>query len=255
MSDEKSLPPSDRRRQEARESGVVARSGDLCALSVVGSVLALAALGGPAAVDSIREMLAEGLSTTGEESAVALATAFGGKALFLIAPVVVVALAAAIASNVLQVGWHFSGQRSGSRYQVMGRRTAMGLAHVAVLGGVLAWTVWSWSGPVFAGGSRTGDEMSGIVTSFLIRSMAALAAVGLLDYLIARGRHEAALGLSPAEALEEIRQTEGDPRLRERRRILHRRLVASRARESQADLILADGREVDVAQASKRVAP
>ena len=113
--DEKTEPATPRRREEARERGHVARSGDLsAAVILLAAVLSLLFLGETfisGMSNSIRIVL-EGLADidgdratlTAQFSAVAMAGLMG------MAPLVIAILVAAVVTNLVQVGFIFTGQ-------------------------------------------------------------------------------------------------------------------------------------------------
>jgi flagellar biosynthetic protein FlhB len=61
-----------------------------------------------------------------------------------------------------------------------------------------------------------------------LRAALALLALAVLDYGLQRWQHERDLRMSKREIREELKRYEGDPRIRERRRVLQRRLALQR---------------------------
>jgi flagellar biosynthetic protein FlhB len=221
---------SERRKTQAREAGIVVRSAQICALSVVASVFVAVLLIG---IAPLKEVMRRGLTLSAEIEPMSLMTDALTAAGLLVLPLLVLALLAGLASNIAQVGWHFTPTRGAFG------NARFGVLNVAALVGIFVWTMAGHFDALFGSLSDAGH----VVVVFLVRSMVALALVAILDYVLARRRHEAALELSPAEALREIRENEGDPHVRN----IHRRLVTSLARESHA------GQDTGVAQASGEV--
>jgi flagellar biosynthesis protein FlhB len=216
--EEKTLPASERRRREAREAGVVARSADVCAMSVIAGVALLAMLAGSAAVDALGNLIREGLTARGEDVMEILSQMTAGAA-WMVLPVGGLALGIGVLANTAQVGWHWGRQQaSGPAFSV--RRVLFGAAYLLAVAAVFGWTVWICRERIFSI-----HELGGVLGFFGVRALIALSVIALVDYALARRRVESALALSPAEAAEEVRQTEGNPRLRDRRRRMHQDFV------------------------------
>jgi flagellar biosynthetic protein FlhB len=250
--DERTEPATPRRRQEARARGHVARSADLAAAVVLlGGVAALAVFGRSLAgglFDFTRDALGNLAAATaeGDAPAVRLRAAFRA-ALAASLPVVAIPALAAAAASVAQVGFLWAwpavapdparldpaaglGRIFSSRALL---RAGAALAKVAAVAAVAGLTLWAERERVAALGARSAEELarawSGATAVLALRAGLALLALGLADYAVARWLYERDLRMSRAERLEEQRRTEGDPRVKERRRALRRGFVAAAA--------------------------
>lgn len=247
MSDSESLrtePATPRRREEARRRGQVAKSHDLAsAVVVTGSTLALAAFGSAMVGGFVAALkvslsglhaaepggLMAGLGST--------AASFGWSAM----PLVACILGAGILAHLLQTGPMWSSEPllpSAQRLdpaQGIARlfsartfvRVLLGLLKAAALTAVLAWTLWSERAGLL-GEAPAGSAASRLAFVLGLRLSFVLLALAAADWLFQKIQHERELRMSREEVREEMRRFEGDPRLRDRRRALHRRLASQR---------------------------
>lgn len=270
--EERTEPATPRRREEARRHGRVARSADLSsAVVLLAAVLALPLLGGP---------LARGLagSTAGAFERMAalgcpesdLFADLGGlftASLAAALPLLGALAAAALAVNLLQVGFLFAPEAVAPKAERLdlGRglarifsarsalRGAAGLLKVAAVGAVVALSLWAERDALAALAGRPFEQALGAALGMLfvlsLRAALALVALGVLDYAAQRWQHERDLRMSRRELREELRRYEGDPRVRERRRAVQRQLALQRmvGRVPKAAVVLANPTNLAVA--------
>jgi len=269
---EKTELPTDRRRTQARERGNVPRSVDLTA---AGLMLGAAAVFYVLAVPLCRTLaeLTAGSLRTASPRAITAGDAVDRfrSLLQLIAPnVVAVLLAMMLAAfvwNVVQVGILVAPEvlapqlgrlnplaglrRIFSLAAVM--RLAVSLAKLAIVVGIAVWSI-SAMFPSFAQLTALEPrstlfyvERSMVKLAFQLSS--ALVFLALLDFLYQRWRHEQDLRMSKQEVREEMKEMEGDPVMRQRRREAHRKVA--QARELQqvktADVVITNPTEIAVA--------
>ncbi|HEX6984666.1 MAG TPA: EscU/YscU/HrcU family type III secretion system export apparatus switch protein, partial [Planctomycetaceae bacterium] len=249
-SDDRTEEPTERRRAEAREKGNVAKSGDLTAaalmLAAAAAVLALAPPLGRrlaeltvAALSSVRLRVDQGWALRlGNETAVVLAEA--------VLPVLLLTGLVALGANLLQVGVLFAPeavQPKLSRISLFAgvqrifsvrsvAKLGVSLGKLALLTAITAIVLW-WSMPEFL--RLTGAEAGGIVlfiheaTARLAFALAAaLLALALLDFGFQRWKHEQELRMTKQEVRDELKNMEGDPLVRQRRREAHRKVAQAR---------------------------
>lgn len=250
-SDDKTEPATPRRREEARERGHVARSGDLN-----GALVLLAAL---LALNFFGQHFLDGLTLVargifGNLDAVDFTaesiTPRVGALLFLLfralAPILVAVLAVALAANWVQVGFLFTGEPlspslerlnpiSGFKRFFSARslsRLAQDILKLAVLGSVLAWTLWEHFPQLL---SLPALSVPKIAAAFAdlgftlgLRAAIAFVCLGLLDFGFQRWQYERDLRMSKQEVKEEMKRLEGNPRVRERRRAIQRQIANQR---------------------------
>ena len=249
--DERTEPATPRKREESRRRGHVARSSDLSAAAVLlAAVVALELFGG-AFAGGLRGALAGVLGGLAEiegdrdtlllQFGGAFAGALGG---FL--PLAAVVVAAALAVGFAQTGALFTAEPLAPDLERLnpaaglGRmfslpsaaRALAGLLKLAAVGGVAWLTIWAERARLLGLGARPFEEVAGTAAALsltlALRVALALAVVGVLDYGWQRWRYERELRMSRREIREELRRYEGDPRTRERRRAVQRRLALGR---------------------------
>ncbi|HEX8200899.1 MAG TPA: EscU/YscU/HrcU family type III secretion system export apparatus switch protein [Isosphaeraceae bacterium] len=241
MSEDRTQAPARRRRQQARERGLVARSPELTA--AVGLLTAAALLGvwGDDLAASLAAVIGAALRPGGDlavdvpgvvvrlrQTALAVGVPLAG--------VIGGAWAAALAAHQAQVGGLWAPglltpdpQRLWGGGVGLGARAARGawmVAKAAVVVGVTAWVL---------GAHRTDFERlagleardlartaGGLLRGLTLELALAMLALGLADYALQARRIEAQLRATPEEHREDLRAVEGDPALRARRRRIAR---------------------------------
>jgi len=249
--DERTEPATPRRREEARERGPLARSADLSsALVLLAAVLGLQFLGRSMIGGLLASAAAvlEGFgSVDGEPGSLMLH--FGGAftaALFGFLPFVGIILVAALAAGLGQVGFLFTGEPLvpdldrinpvtglGRLFSVRGLlKVVAGLLKISIVGAVVLWTIWAERARLVELSGQPFEPMLGVATELMLalslRAALALLALAVLDYGLQRWQHERDLRMSKREVREEMKRYEGDPRIRERRRGLQRKLALQR---------------------------
>lgn len=238
MSEERSREPSPRRRQEAREQGQVARSGELTA--AVGLLAMTAALG--VWGDDLAMTLVETIRTPWLADPVLIVDLWElvdrvrGLALALLTPLLAIlgaVVVATLAAHLAQVGillsphllvpdlgrlWRLG---KGDAVDATGRG-AWGLVRMALIFGTAVWVFRSQSS-VLAGLSML-DPVSlsrgvgAVLRGFLLRMSLVLLILGLVDLAWQHRRFADRLRATPEQDREDRRSAEGDPALRSRRR-------------------------------------
>ena len=255
-SGEKTEPASPRKREEAREKGQVARSGDLnSAVLLVGATLILyllansflAAVGG--LMGDAWGGISDGVFTV--DAVIAEGITGIGALLRLILPFLLGLLALALLINVCQVGFRVStkplefditklspikgAKRILSRRGVM--RLLFGLVKLAIVG-VVVWTGYraillepsedNLVGLLHGSVENAWSYSVGELFSITIRAGIALLLLAILDLAFQRWQHEQDLKMTKQEVREEMKRMEGDPKLKERRRRVQQQLALQR---------------------------
>jgi len=249
--EERTEPATPRRREEARERGQVARSADLSsALVLLSAVLALQFLGRSMIGGLLASAAAvlEGFGSIDAEPG-GLMLHFGSAFTAVLAgflPFVGIVLAAALVANLAQVGFLFTGEPLvpdldrinpvtglGRLFSVRGLlKVVAGLLKISIVGAVVLWTIWAERARLVELSGQPFEPMLGVATELMLalslRAALALLALAVLDYGLQRWQHERDLRMSKREVREEMKRYEGDPRIRERRRGLQRKLALQR---------------------------
>ena len=269
---ERTEQPTDRRRQEARQKGNVARSMDLTA---AGHMLA-AAMGmyflGYVLMQSMADLLRGYL---GQGSWLGLDTGFIHNEFWRIAmwtasgvlPLLLFLAAAALAVNFLQVGFLVAPEglrpKAARLNPIEGAKRIVSLPSLVRLGASLgklvllvtiaACFIW-YAFPTFL---PLTDSEPGIVATTIVRSFVnlalylaiALIALGLADYGFQKWKFERDLRMTKQEVREELKSMEGDPLIRQRRREAHRKLVQARELRAvqDADVVITNPTHIAIA--------
>jgi flagellar biosynthetic protein FlhB len=249
--DERTEPATPRRREEARERGHVARSSDLSsAVVLLAAVLALEFLGRPltGGIFSAAAGVLGGLGRLdgdGGNLFLACGSLFSA-ALLGFAPFLLIVVAAALGANLLQVGFLFTGHPLVPRLERLDpveglarifsvrslARLLAGILKVGAVGAVVALTIWSERRRLTGLSGLSFEQELGAATGLVwvlsLRAALVLLVLAILEYGYQRWQYERDLRMSRQEVREELKRFEGDPRIRERRRAIQRRLAMQR---------------------------
>ncbi|NUN48115.1 MAG: flagellar biosynthesis protein FlhB [Candidatus Brocadiae bacterium] len=249
--EDRTEPATPRRREEARERGHVARSGDLNSSLVLLAALLALHMFGRACLDGMAHAsraLFGGLHQF--DLTPASVTPAAGSLLVILAralaPILAAAFVVALAANWAQVGLLFTGTPltpnpgrlnplEGFKRMFSARsglRLATSLLKLCALAGVLAWTLTSSLPSLLAMPGLTVPAIAAGLAdlSFLLalRAAIALVAIGVVDFGAQRWQYERDLRMSKHEIKEEVARMEGNPRIRERRRAIQRQIATQR---------------------------
>ncbi|MEW6172060.1 MAG: flagellar biosynthesis protein FlhB [Bacillota bacterium] len=248
---DKTEPATPKRIQKARETGSVAKSQDLAGAAVFLSLVFLCyllkdwfyyAVAG-FWVDYLTNFTRMELTPA---DAAALFASMGVFCLKLLAPVFLVAFVAAVAFNIIQVGFIFSPQVLLPKMERLSITAGLGRListkaavefvkaslKVCAIGGLIAWLIKKDLGRLLLLLNAQPAKGFILVNDFIFR-IAVIAAVAyfvlaLMDYVYKRQSHQKELMMTKTEVKEEFRQTEGDPmmkgwiRRRQRQAMLNR---------------------------------
>jgi flagellar biosynthetic protein FlhB len=260
---DKTEKPTPKRREKAREKGQVARSKDLSTALVLLTGLLCLVLWGPVLGRKIMEMLRVWLGQirpglVGPNQVASLFMTFGLALGGLLAPVFISLSAAAIMSNYVQVGKIFSTERITpdlSRLQfIKGFKRFFSpntiveliksLAKISIIGLVAYYSVKRELGGLMPLLDQSVGQillyLTGTVFRVSVRIILALLVLGALDYFYQRYRFEKDLKMTKQEVKDEMRQVEGDPKVKARIKSLMRQMATKRmiADVPQADVVI-----------------
>jgi len=260
---EKTLPASQTKIQKAREDGNVAKSQDLG--SAWSLMIALAAMWylGP---DLFRSMLDAtqhyfGNFATldlGIDSTHILGLDVLTRLAIILLPFAVVMTVAGLAFNVFQVGFLFSPKAIQPKLQRLNplsgfKKFFSGRSAFELLKSILKLTIVSvivyytvrdrW--PALASTMHLFPDAMMIVVAKLValvwfRAVLAMLVLGVLDYGFQRWQYGRDLMMTVQEAKEEMKQLEGDPRIKQRIRQIQRQMAMKRmmAEVPEADVVI-----------------
>lgn len=259
----KTEEPTPRRREKAQEEGQIARSAEVTAATVLlTGVIAMSQWGGETAAD-LREAMRRSLTRLSAEDVTpaAVGHALWDAGAVIVAATLPVILAMALAgtvSNLAQVGvgWYPQlllpkGSRisPGTGFQrIFSKRGLVDLLKNVVKIGLVSWVAWkvvlSTQLSLPAVGLSSPDEILGTGARELVRMLtwvgATLAVLAGLDYLWQRRTHQQSLRMTRQEIKDEMRQSEGDPKLRQRMKRAYRDLSGNRmlSEVATADVVI-----------------
>ncbi len=282
---EKTEPATPKRRQEAREKGQVPRSheigGALTLLAIFAVLHYLIRSGGTSFFDFMRESLGTIGAGGGQLTVENLGGVLGRASRFFVditAPLLVIALLIAFLTNFIQIGALWTAKPltpkldvlnpiNGLR-KILSRRALVELAKstlkIAVVGWIAYGAVAGSMDTLSALGEMELDKALYAVEDILWRIGSRVGAAMLVlagaDYLYQRFEHEKSIRMSKEDLMEEMRQTEGDPKVRGRIKQKQRQLAARRmmAKAPEADVVITNPTHVAVAlqyDANKMAAP
>jgi len=251
MAEERTEAASPRRREEARQEGRVARSVDLsAALALAGALATLGALG-PLMANALVELARESLMGAG------YSTFDSGRlhslcfpALITVGLFLVIILAAFSATGFLsvfmQIGWLISPKALALQWERVNPISGLsrmlswagigalvaGMLKLLAIGG-LAYLFLSALAPDFSGLWRMDFRALLPYTqekalALAWRLVLALVAAGAVDYLFQWWRHERSMRMSKQEVKEEMKQQDGDPKIKQRIRQIQRQRAMQR---------------------------
>ena len=264
--------PTPKRRTEAREKGQIARSRDLNASLVLLTGILLLTLWGPWIGLRSAALVQECLTSLrpGSLNINTIPFVFMNFACLLatlLAPIFLGLILVSILANYIQGGWIFSTQRitpdltrlqlfAGLKRMFSGNalvELAKSLAKVTLIASVAYFSLVKQLPHLLPlQRQATGQLVSYLKSSTLqvsSRIVAALLVLGLLDYFYQRYRHEKSLRMTKQEVKDEMRQTEGDSRVKARIRSLMRQMATKRmlAEVPTADVVITNPTHVAVA--------
>jgi flagellar biosynthetic protein FlhB len=157
-----------------------------------------------------------------------------------------VIVVAAVAVNLAQVGFLFVAEPMAPNLDRidpiagLGRmfsarsvaRLLMGLLKVVLVGIVVTLTIWAERSRLVGLLGHGFEEIvkygTGMMLTVALRAVLVLLTLAILEYGYQRWQYERDLRMSKQEVREELKRFEGDPKIRERRRAIQRRLAMQR---------------------------
>lgn len=264
--------PTDRRREEVRERGNVARSIDL---NVATSVLVAAALlnffGGDVA-QMLHDLLQRSLSApawleldTPRLMSELLSLAMPVAAALL--PGLALVMVSAVAVNAAQVGFVLTTEPLTPNFErinpLAGARRLLSLQSTvrlasgilklvvscAIVVGFIAGRIPEFLNGVDSDTARFCHQLGGWLAALAFQMALGLVVLAVLDYGFQLWKFEQDIKMTKQEIRDEMRHMEGDPHIRQRRRETHRKLVNARQvqQTKNADVVITNPTELAIA--------
>lgn len=269
---ERTIPATPRRREEARRRGQVAKSREVnSALMLMASLAALGLLGPrllQALGDTFGLMMATPMDAglTGGE-APALLLFLMERFFVILAPFLIVMVIVALLVNVLQVGFLISGEAIQPKFErvnpleglkrLFSKRSLMellkSLLKIGVVGYVCFYTI-KQAVPELAtladrGISDIFHYLSEVGFRVGLRAGLVLLVIAVIDYAFQRYEYEQSIKMTVQEFKQEMRDVEGDPMIRARVRSIQREMARRRMMEQlpEAEVVVTNPTEYAVA--------
>ncbi len=260
---EKTEQPSQRRLDQAREKGQVARSRELSTFVILltggGAMLFM----GSTLTQQMIDLLRNGLTLNRE-------VAFNPQllmprlfdlsldALLVFAPILLVLMLAAAFSPLLLNGWLFSAQSLQPQFSRLNPMAGIGrmfstnsllelgkaVAKSIVVGGVAAWVIWHNKEAVMELGTKNLNvaipQMGRLIGASFIAVVGAMLLIVLVDVPFQLWDHNKKLMMTKEEVRQESKETEGDPMVKGRIRSLQREAARRRMMDAipTADVVV-----------------
>jgi len=239
--EDRQLPASERRIQQAREDGNIARSRDLVHVAALGALLALLTGMGPWLADKALHLVSAGLRFDRDAAfdtrrMLPRLADLGSDGLDMALPVIAALAVVLGAAGVVVGGWNFTLKALEPKFdrldplaglgRIFGMRRMMEHAHLILLVSALLGAAghWLWTHPdtIFAlGRMPLGDAMGagfGWLAAGLSVLMGVVVVAAVADVPMQIFRHRAELRMTLEEAKQENKESEGDPHIKGERR-------------------------------------
>ncbi len=275
---ERSERATPKRREEARREGKVARSHELTSsLALLAGIGALSALGGGLfrhLAELMRSFLSGGGPLPGSPAQVSdLFQVVAREMATMLLPLLLVLTGVGLASNFAQVGFTLSARPLSPRWSVLNPvegiqrmfslRSLTELLKAVLKILIIGFTAWfTVSGDLArliplegADGGVLLQRIGAATVRLGLRVGCALLLLAVLDYGYQRWEFERSIRMSRQEVEEEQKQTEGDPKVKARVRLLQRLTARRRmmADVPNADVVIANPIHLAVALRYDRV--
>jgi flagellar biosynthesis protein FlhB len=270
---EKTEPASDRKREEARRKGKIARSVELNSALVLLFGLLILFVGGKALASGMAEIarsafMRSGTMPVNTENLHAMMSGGMVRLGLLMAPVILGIMVVGLASSYLQVGFVYSPEvlrptfdkinpMQGIKKILVSRRSLMELAKSMIKVTIVGIVAYFSIKDVIAESPTLVESDPSAVMGYLgssayslgIKTGMAFLVLAVVDYFYQRFEHEKELRMSKEEVKEETKSTEGDPMVKGRIRTIQRRIAYRRMMQDvpKADVIVTNPTHLAVA--------
>jgi flagellar biosynthetic protein FlhB len=248
---EKTEQPSERRLEQAREKGEVARSRELSTFTILLAGGGTMWFMGASFTQQLTKLLREGLSFKQEQAfnpALMMPRLydFSVEMLLVFAPLLLAMLLAAIFSPLLLNGWLFSAESLQPKFSRLNPvsgiarmfsmhsliELAKAIAKSVVVGGVAAWVIWHNKDEVMALSSQSLSaaipQMGQLIGASFMAVVGGMLLIVLVDVPFQLWEHNKKLMMSKEELRRESRETDGDPMVKGRIRSMQREAARRR---------------------------
>lgn len=269
---DKTEDPTQHRRDESRKKGNVVRSVDLNAATLMLAAASVLMMFGAGLSRAMAELLRKYLETANlaqlEDTGVV--GQFWGLASWAasnVLPLLVAMMLAALVINLAQVGFLIAPEalqpKLGRLNPLEGAKRilsvqglvklAVNLGKIVLLVMIAGWCIWSELPHFIDLSGGDAYQISAQIARSTVWLGYVLATVliilAILDYSFQRWKHEQDLLMTKQEVRDEMKNMDGDPHIRQRRRDAHRKLAQSRDMQQvkDADVVITNPTHISVA--------
>ncbi len=248
---EKTEPATQRRLDDAREKGQVARSIEVNSVMIFIAALLYFVFWGKSMTDKLMEMMRHyfSFSTTfvlSADNMQAFMIDLLGQSLMILLPFLGMMMLVGVAANLLQIGFMFTASPLAPKFEklnpfsglkrIFSRRSFVELFKSIVKITIVTIVAWwavrgSFESIMATAGQETlqiGIFTYNLIVSLLFKMILAMLLIAILDYGFQRWDFEDNLKMSKQEIKEEYKQFEGDPIIKSRIRSLQREMSRRR---------------------------
>ena len=272
---EKTEQPTEKRLQDARKEGQVAKSQDLTSalllIAVVAIVWLIGGYVGGMLQNSVKEQIEFAATFKGAFTQETVSDALwrGLSALtWTLTPLFLVVIVFAFLGNFLQVGSIFSFQpispkfekvspAKGFKQKIFDARPFIELGKMIIkillIALIAGFVLWGARGEIVNLTAKPPDIIANytfrLVLEIGLKIGIAFLFLGGLDFLLQRYLHRRDLRMTKSELKEELRETEGNPLIKSQRRNLHREILSNNlaAAVRESDVIVTNPTHISVA--------
>jgi len=255
--DDRTEQATPRKRQEMRQKGRVARSGEInAAFGLLACLLALRVTG-PYMVGNLLGLVRAGFQLAPGADLAQRELTSGLMALVVtmvkvLAPLLGAAAVAGIASNVCQVGFNFTLQPLAPDWdrlnpvrgfaRIFSKQALVTLAKSLLKIGIVGWVAYSFlrknydlvAGLTAMGHAEIYATVGHLAWQLFLRAAAALIVIAGFDYVFQRFEFERSIRMTKQEVKDEWKRSEGDPLIKSRQRQRHREVARARMMQEVA---------------------
>jgi flagellar biosynthesis protein FlhB len=269
---ERTEKATQKRRNEARKKGQVAKSREISSVAVLLVALSVLYLLSTYFLRQISSVMARSFQKIGTfavdfDSTLALQAEIVWWLFQILAPLLLAISAVAILSNFVQVGGLFSTQAIQPQFKrinpiqglsrLFSRQSLVELLKSVGKILIIGWVAYSTVRQELAGiRSLPDQDVAGILgfvglvsARILFKTLLVMIGLAALDYFFQRWSHEKSLRMTKREVFEEYKQAEGDPLIKSRIRSIQREMARKRmmAEVPKADVVITNPAHLAVA--------
>jgi flagellar biosynthetic protein FlhB len=242
--EEKSEQATPRRRERAREKGQIPKSRELNALASFAGILMVLYYGSAAFMHSITTMMQGGLTFRYGTDPIYAFRSFSLRTVWLLLPVFAAAAAFAVASNVLQFGFlikpiEFDLSKTSPLAGIKKIFSFGGLLAffknllIFILGGVIFYLVMrkymdKFIGLMWLEPGALAAASGAILLKVMLYGFFYLFIIAAISYAFERLRFERSIKMTKQEIKEEMKESDGDPKIKQRIRSIQREMARRR---------------------------